>query len=438
MKKGRAAILWAACLLLLAACASQGGEPVETSWRVDQMAGAIWSVQQSQDVLEPHGIFYGDPDFAGYLQDSMGIDPADVIDGAILYAGGVNAQEIAVLRLMDGADGDGVVKALEAYIESRAGAFAGYAPEQYAILENASAVRRGQYAALLIAPDQDEAVDAFAACFTSPAPEDVPLAAPDLPPAVEEPEPEPVQEPEQRPELEPEQDPEPQTEPEMEPGTAPEVKPDPEPETVPVPDPDPVPELPREPWVYDQSRIAAAWNSGEREGLYPEDLEILTVLEGIPALSDQTLTAYEKELALHDWMIAWAEYDPGALSSGPVGTPIPHNDNPYGLLVGKKAICTGYSHTFALLMALAGIECVTVPGTAHGGSDEHAWNLVKLDGEWYAVDTTWDDPVASFVIPVWMAHKYFNVISSFLRENDRSWDESAYPEATGTDYAWMG
>ena len=254
----------------------------------------------------------------------------------------------------------------------------------------------------------------------------------------EEPEPEPVQEPEQRPELEPEQDPEPQTEPEMEPGTAPEVKPDPEPETVPVPDPDPVPELPREPWVYDQSRIAAAWNSGEREGLYPEDLEILTVLEGIPALSDQTLTAYEKELALHDWMIAWAEYDPGALSSGPVGTPIPHNDNPYGLLVGKKAICTGYSHTFALLMALAGIECVTVPGTAHGGSDEHAWNLVKLDGEWYAVDTTWDDPVASFVIPVWMAHKYFNVTSSFLRENDHSWDESAYPEATGTDYAWMG
>lgn len=429
MKKLKTAMLWAACLIVLAACAGRGAEPAETGWRVDQMADAIWSAQRPQDVPGRNALSYGGPDFAPYLRDSMGIDPADVADGAILYAGGVYAQEIAVLRLTGAADGDGVVKALEAYIESRAGAFAGYAPEQYAILKNSSAVRRGQYAALLIAPDQEAALAAFAACFTAPAPEDAPPDEPVLPSSVEEPEPEP------EPVPQPEPDPVPEPEPEPLPEPAPEENPEPQPE--PEPEPSPEPEPPREPWAYDQSRIAAAWNGGSREGLYPEDLEILAVLEGIPALSDQSLTAYEKELALHDWLIAWAEYDPGALSSGPVGTPIPHNDNPYGLLVGRKGICTGYSYTFALLMDLAGIECVTVPGTAHGGADEHAWNLVKLDGEWYAVDATWDDPVASFVVPASMSHKYFNVTSSFLRENDHFWDESAYPEAAGTAYAWQ-
>ena len=81
--------------------------------------------------INPHGILQITGEIRISIENPVG-----------LYAGGVNAQEIAVLRLMDGADGDGVVKALEAYIESRAGAFAGYAPEQYAILENASAVRR--------------------------------------------------------------------------------------------------------------------------------------------------------------------------------------------------------------------------------------------------------------------------------------------------------
>ena len=440
------------CLCLLSACGKEAGdEPTETEWSVYQMADILWNVQKAADVPERHVLSFGDADFDPYLRDSYQLDPAEVEDGAVIYAGGVYAQEIAVLRLTDGADMDAAAKALTDYRDARAGAFAGYAPEQYEIVEKSGTALRGRYIALLIAPDQDAAQKAFAGCSTAPAPEDAPLQPKqaeeeEAPPPVEVPEPVPEPEPEPEPEPapapepapEPEPEPEPAPEPDVEPEPVPEPEPEPAPEPAPEPEPEPQPEPPKEPWSYSEARIVDAWTSGDRSGLYQEDIEILEILDTIPALSDSSLTPYQKELALHDWMIAWAEYDPGELSSGPIGDPMPNNDNPYGFLTGKKGICTGYSRTFQLLMTLSGIECVLVPGTAHGGSDDHAWNLVKLDGEWYAVDTTWDDPVASFEVPKSLAHRYFNVTSDFLRRNDHFWDESAFPEADGTALAWAG
>lgn len=417
-------------LCLLTACGREPEEPAGTAWTPVQMARAVWD---SQPPLEGYALTCDGGDFAPYLRDTLGIDPADVADGAVLYAGGVSAQEVVVLRMAEEENLRDALKALKDYAYARAGAFAGYAPEQYAIAEGAATAERGQYAALLIVPDQDAARDALAGCFLLPPPEpeeppSVPSSAPaDLPPAPE-PEPAPVPEPE-----EPEKPEEPE-EPEPDPEPVPE--PDPGPEATPEPDPESEPPPPPEPWSYDRSRIVDAWTSGDRTGLYREDLEILAVLDQIPALTAPDLTEYERELALHDWMLAWAEYDPGALSSGPVGEPIPHNDNPYGFLTGRKGICLGYASTFQLLMDLSGIECVTVRGMSHGGTSEHAWNLVKLEEKWYAVDVTWDDPVASFPVSRAMAHQYFNVTSEFLRLHDHQWDESGVPEASGEALAW--
>ena len=139
---------------------------------------------------------------------------------------------------------------------------------------------------------------------------------------------------------------------------------------------------------------------------------------------------YEKELAIHDFMITSADYDPGELSRDIL--PCPDNDNPYGLIYDHLGICLGYSSTFQLFMDLLGIECITVPGHSSDRSgliEEHAWNMVKLDGEWYFVDTTWDDPVGGSPV-----RRYFNVTSQFLRENRHLWDEPSYPEATSTRF----
>ena len=415
----RLVLLFFALCCLLTACGR--AEPAETAWTAPQMVHAIW---ESQGTAESRMLWDGDEDFLPYVAEVYRIDRTTVVGGAVLYAGGVSAREVAVLELADETAAREAKEALERYIDDRTGDFAGYAPEQYAILEQSGAVSRGVYAALLICPDQSSASTAFAACFTDEPPEEDFL--PEAPPP-DEPEP-------AGPVLHPEPEPEPVPEPEPEP----EPVPEPEPEPIPEPEPEPTPEPEPEPWSYSRSRIVDAWTSGNREGLYPEDAEILAVLDQLPALTDSSLTAYEKELALHDWMIEWAEYDLGALSSGPIGDPMPNNDNPYGFFTGKKGICLGYATTFHLLMELCGIECVTVQGTSHGGANDHAWNLVQLDGDWYCVDVTWDDPVASFPIPVSspLAHRYFNVTSEYLRQTDHQWDESGVPEAEGTALVW--
>ena len=410
----------AALLCLSTACGGQKEEgPAQTDWSPAQMARAVW---ESQPALEGYPLASGDGDFEPYLRDPLGVDPADVAEGAVLYAGGVNAQEVVVLRMAEEEDVEDALKTLADYADARAGAFAGYAPEQYDIAEGAAVAERGRYAMLFIVPDQDAARDAMAGCFLLPPPEE--------PPAVPvSGEPDPVPEPEVP-------VPAPEPVPDVEPDPVPAPDPVPEPETDPVPEPDPAP--PAEPWTYDQARIVTAWTSGDRTGLYQEDLDILAVLEQIPALTDPDLSLYQRELALHDWMLDWAEYDPGALSSGPIGEPMPHNDDPYGFLTGRKGICTGYASTFQLLMELCGIPCLTVNGTSHGGTEEHAWNLVQLGEDWYAVDVTWDDPVASFEVPPYMAHMYFNVTSNFLRQNDHSWAPEGVPEASGMALAWAG
>ncbi len=421
----------ATLLCLSTACGGQKEEPAQTDWSPAQMARAVWD---SQPALGGYPLSSGDGDFEPYLRDSLGVDPADVAEGAVLYAGGVNAQEVVVLRMAEEEDVEDALKTLADYADARAGAFAGYAPEQYDIAEGAAVAERGQYAMLFIVPDQDAARDAMAGCFLLPPPEEPPaVPVSGEPDPVPEPE-VPVPAPEPVPDVEPEPVPAPDPEPEPEPDPVPE--PGPDPETHPAPEPDPAP--PAEPWTYDQARIVTAWTSGDRTGLYQEDLDILAVLEQIPALTDPDLSLYQRELALHDWMLDWAEYDPGELSSGPVGEPMPHNDDPYGFLTGRKGICTGYASTFQLLMELCGVPCLTVNGTSHGGTEEHAWNLVQLGEDWYAVDVTWDDPVASFEVPPYMAHMYFNVTSNFLRQNDHSWAPEGVPEASGMALAWAG
>lgn len=56
-------------------------------------------------------------------------------------------------------------------------------------------------------------------------------------------------------------------------------------------------------------------------------------------------------------------------------------------------VCEGYARAFMVLCDRLGIPCVLVDGTCNGGG--HMWNYVQMeDHRWYAVDMTWNDPVA--------------------------------------------
>ncbi|MCL2741159.1 MAG: hypothetical protein FWE70_03495, partial [Oscillospiraceae bacterium] len=187
---------------------------------------------------------------------------------------------------------------------------------------------------------------------------------------------------------------------------------------------------------YDHGAVLAAWQSGDGSGLSPINAAILEACSDVIAsLIKAGMGEYEKELALHDWIIWRAEYDEEANSNAPDAAPDPNNDNPYGLMVKGKAICTGYTLTFQLLMDMVGIECLTVRGFS--GSLDHAWNMVRIGGEWYCVDVTWNDP-SDVAQTEAMNHKYFNVPGDFMRANFHSWDESAFPKATAPKLYFSG
>lgn len=100
------------------------------------------------------------------------------------------------------------------------------------------------------------------------------------------------------------------------------------------------------------------------------------------------MSDYEKAKAIHDYIIITTEYDHENLEANT----IPNDDyTAYGALVNHLAVCRGYAEAYKLLTNKAGLNCEIETGISDNIS--HAWNVIELDGKWYQVDVTFDDPV---------------------------------------------
>ncbi|UEC43069.1 MAG: hypothetical protein METHAR1v1_1060021 [Methanothrix sp.] len=117
----------------------------------------------------------------------------------------------------------------------------------------------------------------------------------------------------------------------------------------------------------------------------------------------------ERARAIYRWITAKIDYDVEASKGGPgVGG---RGRSPEEVLSERRGVCGEYSALFARLCQLSGLEAEVIPGIGKGsgytvgsdipGSRNHAWNAVKIDGEWRLVDSTWGagylDPRAGFV-----------------------------------------
>lgn len=93
----------------------------------------------------------------------------------------------------------------------------------------------------------------------------------------------------------------------------------------------------------------------------------------------------EKAVVLHDYLTINCEYD---YQNYLDGTILPDSYNAYGILVDQIAVCQGYALAYKYLLNQVGIDCYMVTSD----SMNHAWNMIVLDGKYYQVDVTWDDP----------------------------------------------
>ena len=128
----------------------------------------------------------------------------------------------------------------------------------------------------------------------------------------------------------------------------------------------------------------------------------------------ESMNDYEKELAIHDFIINSCEYSDVSEAT--------YQHGAYGALVMGDAWCEGYSRAAALLLRLCDIDAKLIKGfvgeNPEGKDSNHMWNQVKLGNTWYHLDLTMDDPKRDNPV---ICHLYLNVSDDKMAA-DRSWD----------------
>ena len=140
----------------------------------------------------------------------------------------------------------------------------------------------------------------------------------------------------------------------------------------------------------------------------------------------------EKMRYIHDYLVDTIEYDQTFGEKNIY--------NIYGALVSKTCVCEGYAKASQYLLNEAGLENIIITGTAtnsDGKTENHAWNYVNIDEKWYAIDTTWDDPiiVGGGKLTNTIRYRYFLKGNHFISTKFTSGGQDfEFPELSITDY----
>ena len=197
--------------------------------------------------------------------------------------------------------------------------------------------------------------------------------------------------------------------------------------------------------LYDTAPIVAAWQSGDPSSLSEYDRAIYNAAkEVLDEIIQPNMTDFEKEAEIYNWVLQNIDYAYVALDV------LRETDReaytPYGGLVNHDAVCLGYAATFQLLTELSGIEGLTVIGAGHNSEEPHGWAMVKLNGEWYCTDPTWDwsfrlsDMISNTGgdgEPKGREWHFFNTTSDYMARTGHQWDYDSIPEATAEDHGWQ-
>ena len=140
--------------------------------------------------------------------------------------------------------------------------------------------------------------------------------------------------------------------------------------------------------VYVGYSIKNALLKRNSDGYAPDNKKVLdAAFAALDQIITDGMTEEQKVRAIHDYLIYHANYvndgdyrsaENWALGAG-------------GVLLHGEGVCQSYSFAFYMMTTAVGLDCHYVSGRVTTGS--HGWNRVKVDGTWYYIDCTWDDPV---------------------------------------------
>lgn len=128
---------------------------------------------------------------------------------------------------------------------------------------------------------------------------------------------------------------------------------------------------------------------------------------------------YDKIKIFHDHIINKTEYDKNSSNDSYTSY------TAYHLLTTGKSICGGYSDVMSIYLNTIGIQNYKIT------SEAHVWNLINLDGTWYHLDMTWDDPIASDG-KQYLIHNFFLISTDELHKLDNvehNFDTKVFSEA---------
>lgn len=175
----------------------------------------------------------------------------------------------------------------------------------------------------------------------------------------------------------------------------------------------------------DERAINAALASGSTDSLSKDEKKLYdTVIKTAAQLKGSN--DYETVKNIHDYLVLNFVYT------------LPSNGRDMGVhsldqaLNSGKVVCDGYAKAFYFLTNACGIETILLGGEAtnDSGTESHAWNKVKINNKWYAIDVTWDDPYPDETGTV--RYEYFLVTDSDIAY-DHTWDDKGLPDAVSDD-----
>lgn len=168
---------------------------------------------------------------------------------------------------------------------------------------------------------------------------------------------------------------------------------------------------------YEDSYDIVHYLEGKTDSLTADQEAVLTKARSILSqITHSSMTEVEKIKEIHDYIINNTSYQETGDRSHSI----------IGLLLDGYSVCEGYTQAFHLMCYLSGIESSMVSNSGH------IWNHVKVDGNWYHIDVTWDDPVSS--VPM-LRYDYFLLSDSSIRAKDRSWVVYDHLPVCSVDYA---